>query len=182
MKKRIAMLLLSAALVVASLTGCNSEAAPAPSSEVVSVESGTVESSVEESVEESSVEESVEESSEEESTEEVSEEQSAEEAEVQVMGEGETSFYFNVTTADQETTCYEIKTDAETVGAALVDLGLVEGEESEWGLYVKTVNGVTADYNVDGHYWAFYIDGEYAMTGVDSTNVTPGATYAFVVE
>ena len=46
----------------------------------------------------------------------------------------------------------------------------------------KTVNGMTADYDKDGVYWAFYIDGEYAMTGVDATNITDGAQYAFRME
>ena len=54
----------------------------------------------------------------------------------------------------------EIHTDQETVGAALLELGLIAGEESEYGLFIKTVNGLTADYDTDGVYWAFYIDGE----------------------
>ena len=41
---------------------------------------------------------------------------------------------------------------------------------------------MTADYDKDGVYWAFYIDGEYAMTGVDATNITDGAQYAFQME
>ena len=69
-----------------------------------------------------------------------------------------------------------------TVGAALLSLGLIAGEDSEYGLYVKTVNGVTVDYDTDGKYWAFYVDGEYAATGVDSTDITAGATYTFKAE
>ena len=42
------------------------------------------------------------------------------------------------------------------------------------------VNGVTADYNVDGSYWAFYIDGAYAMTGLDDTPIDENATYSLV--
>ena len=61
-------------------------------------------------------------------------------------------------------------------------LELIEGETTEYGLYVKTVNGVTADYDVDQTYWAFYINGEYAMTGVDATDVEAGQTYEFRVE
>ena len=69
-----------------------------------------------------------------------------------------------------------------TVGAALLSLGLIAGEDSDYGLYVKTVNGVTVDYDADGKYWAFYVDGEYAATGVDSTDITAGATYTFKAE
>ena len=53
---------------------------------------------------------------------------------------------------------------------------------AEIGEGSKTVNGMTADYDKDGVSWAFYIDGEYAMTGVDATNITDGAQYAFRME
>lgn len=53
---------------------------------------------------------------------------------------------------------------------------------AEIGEGSKTVNGMTADYDKDGVYWAFYIDGEYAMTGIDATNITGGAQYAFRME
>ena len=46
----------------------------------------------------------------------------------------------------------------------------------------KTVNGITADYDVDQTYWAFYVDGEYAMTGVDATDIVEGSQYMFKVE
>lgn len=97
-----------------------------------------------------------------------------------VLGEGASVFTFSVTDDEGKEVTYEIHTDAATVGDALLALGLVEGTDSEWGLYVTTVNGVVADYDADQAYWAFYIDGEYAMTGVDATEVTPGAAYSFV--
>ena len=99
-----------------------------------------------------------------------------------VLGEGQTVFTFNVTDADGNETNFEIHTDKETVGDALLELNLIAGEDSEYGLYVKTVNGITADYDKDQTYWAFYVNGEYAQTGVDSTNVTAGDTYSFKVE
>ena len=98
------------------------------------------------------------------------------------MGEGETMFLFNVVDPDGKESSFEIHTDEKTVGAALLSLGLIAGEDSEYGLYVKTVNGVTVDYDTDGKYWAFYVDGEYAATGVDSTDITAGATYTFKAE
>ncbi len=91
-------------------------------------------------------------------------------------------FTFEVVDANGETTIFIVKTDKKTVGEALLDEGLIAGEESEYGLYVKQVNGITADYDVDQTYWAFYINGEYAATGVDSTNVEAGSTYSFKVE
>ena len=113
-------------------------------------------------------------------TQEATQEQAA--SDVTVLGEGATVFNFNVVDGDANTTKFEIHTDASTVGEALLALNLIAGDESEYGLYVKTVNGIVADYDVDQTYWAFYIDGEYAMTGVDSTDVTAGSTYEFKVE
>ncbi len=114
------------------------------------------------------------------------EEQTTEQTDAQtdatVLGEGQTVFTFNVTDADGNETNFEIHTDKETVGEALLELDLIAGEDSEYGLYVKTVNGITADYDKDQTYWAFYVNGEYAQTGVDSTNVTAGDTYSFKVE
>lgn len=95
------------------------------------------------------------------------------------LGEGEKLFYFDVTFSSGETSSYAIHTDAETVGEALVSLELIAGDESEYGLYVKTVGDETLDYDTDGMYWAFYENGEYAMSGVDATAVTDGAHYAF---
>lgn len=98
------------------------------------------------------------------------------------VGEGEVSFDFKVVDAEANETDFLVSTDEETVGAALLAVDLIAGEDSEFGLYVKTVNGITADYDVDGSYWAFYINGEYASTGVDSTNIEDGAEYMFKVE
>lgn len=98
------------------------------------------------------------------------------------VGEGEKSFTFIVTDGDGNEETFEVKSDAQTVGEALISEGLLEGEEGPYGLYVKTVNGISADYEKDGTYWAFYIDGEYAMTGVDMTDIEDGETYAFKVE
>ena len=98
-----------------------------------------------------------------------------------VKGEGATLFYFNVVDKDGNETKFEIHTDKTIVGDALLELGLIAGEEGPYGLYVKTVNGITADYETDGTYWAFYEGDSYGMTGVDLTEIRAGATYAFKV-
>lgn len=98
------------------------------------------------------------------------------------LGEGSTKFTFSVVDKEGNETWFEIHTDQETVGKALLELDLIAGEESAYGLFVKTVNGITADYDKDGVYWAFYINDEYAQTGVDSTTITEGDSYSFRVE
>lgn len=104
------------------------------------------------------------------------------EAKESVLGEGKTKFNFTVVDQEGAESSFEVYSDAETVGAALLELGMIAGDESDYGLYVKTVNGITADYDVDKTYWAFYINGEYATTGVDSTKIEEGATYTFKIE
>ena len=100
---------------------------------------------------------------------------------ITVKGEGATVFYFNVVDKDGKETKFEIHTDKTVVGEALLELGLIEGDMGDYGLYVKKVNGITAEYEADGTYWAFYIGDDYGMTGVDMTDIQPGATYAFKV-
>ena len=110
--------------------------------------------------------------------------ESVETAEAQeiVLGDGSVKFTFIVVDADGNETDFVINTDKETVGDALLEQNLIEGEEGDYGLYVKTVNGITADYDTDQTYWAFYVNGEYSNTGVDSTPVNEGDTYEFKVE
>ena len=96
-----------------------------------------------------------------------------------VVGVGNTSFTFTVKFKDGTTKTYTVKTDKETVGEALVDAELISGSDSQYGLMVDTVCGEKLIYDTDKMYWAFYIDGQYAMTGVDSTNITANATYSF---
>lgn len=107
---------------------------------------------------------------------------SASEEQTAVLGEGSTKILFTVTDKDGKETNFEIYTDKETVGDALLEHGLIAGEDGAYGLYVKEVNGITADYDTDGTYWAFYVNGEYAASGVDTTPVTEGEAYAFKVE
>ena len=102
--------------------------------------------------------------------------------EVQVLGEGATVFQFSVVDLEGNETKFEIHTDEATVGAALMQLGLIEGEDGPYGLYVKVVNGVTAIYEEDGSYWAFYENGQYAAKGVDQTAINTDTIYEFRAE
>lgn len=97
------------------------------------------------------------------------------------VGTGNKTFTLIVSAYNKEITL-TVKTDENTVGAALSALDIVEGEEGAYGLYIKKVNNILADYDVDQTYWAFYINGEYAMTGVDKTDIVAGATYKLARE
>lgn len=92
------------------------------------------------------------------------------------LGEGAKTLVVEVKADDRQVT-FTIHTDKTTVGEAMQEHNLLDGEVGDYGLYVKKVNGILADYDVDQTYWGFYINGEYAMTGVDSTNIEEGVTY-----
>ena len=92
------------------------------------------------------------------------------------LGEGDTTLTIQVKAEDHQVT-FTIHTDKATVGEAMMEHGLLEGEEQAAGLYLKKVNGITADWDVDQTYWAFYIGDAYAMTGVESTDIEEGVTY-----
>ena len=92
-------------------------------------------------------------------------------------GNGNISFIFRVIGPNDSNAIYRVFTNETIVGDALQDLNMISGEEGAYGLYVKTVNGITADYDKDKAYWAFYVDGKYASTGVDKTDIVKDAEY-----
>lgn len=99
-----------------------------------------------------------------------------------LLGEGEKTLLFSVTDSDGTITQFKILTDENTVGDALIKEGLISGENGDYGMYVKVVNGKKLDYDTDKMYWAFYVDNEYAMTGVELTPIESGVVYEFRAE
>lgn len=93
------------------------------------------------------------------------------------FGSGEKTVTVEVKAEDRKVT-FTINTDKATVGEALMEHDLIAGEQGDYGLYVKAVNGITADYDADKAYWAFYIDSEYATSGVDATEINEDAIYS----
>ena len=95
------------------------------------------------------------------------------------LGKGEKTVTVDVT-AEDKTVTFTIHTDREILGEALAEHGLVEGEPGAYGLYVKKVNGITADYDVNQTYWGFNKNGESMMTGVDGEEIKGGESYEIV--
>ena len=91
------------------------------------------------------------------------------------------SFKVIVTDLDGNESSFEYTSSAASVGEVLVAEGLIEGHETEYGLYIDTVNGITADWDKDQTYWAFYIKGEYATTGIDGTEIAADTTYGLTL-
>ena len=96
------------------------------------------------------------------------------------FGKGEVTVQVEVKVEEQSVT-FTIHTDREMLGDALLEHELLEGDEGPYGLYVKRVNGMLADYDVDGTYWALYKDGAYAASGVDTTKIADGEHYELVL-
>ena len=102
--------------------------------------------------------------------------QSATYKEDTTLGDGAKTLTVKVV-AEGKTVTFTVKTDADTLGAALTAVNLVEGEQGAYGLYIKKVNGILADYDVDATYWSLSKGGEALMTGADTTNIADGETY-----
>ncbi len=92
------------------------------------------------------------------------------------LGEGKLTLAVEVA-AEEKSITFTLHTDGETLGEALLENELVSGEESEFGLYIKFVNGIEADFDKDGSYWSLSKDGEYLMQGADSTPIADGEHY-----
>ena len=77
---------------------------------------------------------------------------------------------------------FTIHTDKANLADALLEHKLVEGDNSQYGLYLKKVNGILADYDVDKTYWGLYKNGEMMMVGVSSAEISDGEHYELVLE
>ncbi len=96
--------------------------------------------------------------------------------------EGSKEITIEVVDHEAESIVYSFKTDAEYLRQAMEEADGLEfsGAEGEFGLMVTVVNGVTADYNVNGAYWAFYVNGDYCKFGIDTQPVMDGDVFRIV--
>lgn len=97
------------------------------------------------------------------------------------LGTGAKTVQVEVKAGDESVT-FTIHTDKETLGDAMLEHGLIAGDAGAYGLYVKLVNGIEADYDKDGSYWGFYKNGEMMLVGVDGAVIADGEHYELVRE
>lgn len=93
---------------------------------------------------------------------------------------GEKTICVEVIHKDGSEKSFFYQTDCEYLGEVLLEAGLISGTEGQFGIFVDTVDGETADYSVDGGWWQLLCEGEPAQTGADSVPVTDGGSYAWV--
>ncbi|WFR56141.1 DUF4430 domain-containing protein [Anaerocolumna sp. AGMB13025] len=86
---------------------------------------------------------------------------------------GSKSITVEVKLDDGTSKSFDIKTDEEYLRGALEQIGLISGDESEYGLFVKTVDGRTADDSKQ-EWWCFTSQGETINTSVDQTPIKDG--------
>ena len=95
------------------------------------------------------------------------------------LGSGSKTVYVTVV-ALEKSIKVTLKTDKSNLAEALLESSLAEGDVSEYGLYIKKVNGITADYAVNKSYWSFCQNGEALMYGVSSAEISGGESYELV--
>lgn len=88
--------------------------------------------------------------------------------------EGSKTIYVEVVHKDGSVADFTYQTDKEYLGEALLEEGLIAGSESEFGLYVETVDGETANYDADQSYWWLTCNGEDSQTGADQVVLADG--------
>ena len=75
---------------------------------------------------------------------------------------------------------FSLTTEQEYLGGALTEAGLVSGRQTEYGLYILTVDGETADESKQ-QWWGYTVNGTDAAYGVDGQPIRDGDTVAFTL-
>lgn len=95
------------------------------------------------------------------------------------FGNGAKTFRVEVKANDRSVT-FTINTDKGNLEEALVEHKLVDGEKGPYGMYIKKVNGITADYDIDQSYWALSENGKPSATGASGAEIKGGEHFEFV--
>ena len=95
------------------------------------------------------------------------------------IGSGKNAVMVEVSAKGKSVTL-TVHSDKTNLGEVLTDNGIVEGEQGAYGLYIKKVNGITADYDINQCYWGINKNGEGVMTGIDGVEFKNGEHYELV--
>jgi len=71
---------------------------------------------------------------------------------------------------------FTIETNEEFLAGALEQEKLIEGTQSEYGIFISAVDGETADESAQ-QWWCLTKSGETVMTGADMTPIADGDQY-----
>jgi len=96
--------------------------------------------------------------------------------------EGSKAITIVVVDENVKETVYSLKTDALYLKDAMDQAdGLTYGGENQGnGFMVDTINGVRADYTLDGAYWGFFVNDGYCNYGIEEQPVNDGDVFRIV--
>lgn len=101
-------------------------------------------------------------------------------AEIEPLAEKKT-FTLTVNAGEEVMAKYRIETYAEYLRAPLEKNDIISGNETEYGMFVTTVNGITADAD-NNEWWCLTRDGGLEVfTGVDTTPIKNGSAFEFTL-
>ena len=95
--------------------------------------------------------------------------------------EGEKKITVTVIHADESEKTFEYDTDVEYLGEILLKEKLIEGEKGQYGLYIQTVDGETADDSKQ-QWWCITKGGEMVYTAVDTTPIQDGDQFELTLK
>lgn len=95
--------------------------------------------------------------------------------------QGEKKITILVIHGDQTEKEFQYRTDAEYLVEVLKENELVDGEEGEYGLFIKTVDGETADEGKQ-QWWCITKGGEQVNTSADQTPVADGEQFELTLK
>lgn len=90
---------------------------------------------------------------------------------------GDKNITIVVTHADGKTAQFDYQTSKETLAEVLLENKLVEGEDSDYGLFITKVDNEEADSSKEQWWCITKNGGETLNTGADSTIIADGETY-----
>ena len=95
------------------------------------------------------------------------------------LGEGEKTVTVKVVAEEQEIV-FTIHTNEQYLDKAMLAHELVTGEDGQYGLYLETVNGMLADYNIDQTYWSVCKDNTPLPVGISSVEISDGDSFQLI--
>ena len=94
--------------------------------------------------------------------------------------EGSKTITVSITHKDGTEKKFTLHTDAQYLLDAIkeYDKDLLQGEQGQYGLYIKTIDGYTCNETAQ-EWWGYTKSGEYVETGVELTPIYDGDSYEF---
>ena len=94
--------------------------------------------------------------------------------------QGAKTITVNVEHLEGEDKTFTHSTDQEYLRGALEEMGIVEGRDDTYGMWVTAVDFETADESKQ-QWWGYTVNGEFSSYGVDSQVIADGDTFTFTL-